>query len=983
MKIRASLNFSLLAFCFLAIPILSFSQSVDNTALSRLIQSFKKDGRGPYQAIRWFCPDGTVIPPNQRCSQPGGIQHALHKDIVQKIAKENKIYLGQILAGTQFSEFLDLNNHNSRLIQYQIEKYLQAIDDGWILRRARYYRGAFQAEDEEAWGFNFLNWLVSDDNMIKTQYFLIRQITKDVPHKANDDRLRNIRALSKTISDSLAEFIDLRIKIHGQPEAIDLEQVKNFHTRYRQKITPNIDNMLSNLEKEMAIAFQVPNLKALNKYIYILPTTSTLISQIKILTQTSSGDIPSNNPIFYQKKCEEMAELLWSIRKNLISLPSSKARLAMIDLSNEVENIFFRTITNWQAQIMLDLLEKNYTLAKALAGCGFLEVWEWEKVEPYLRPPNSLRVLELKEFIEIANYSRRLVEWSVAMVFAVYNPTLTLFSSFEVLAEEFIDDRIRSSLLLSCGNTADQLADLVAAFRGSVNNVMQIKNQSRIRGINPGFALGELEVVTGSPEEVSFSSKKIYALLRAPVNLKPVAGILTVSAGNLVSHVQLLARNLGIPNAIMSQENLKDLERWSGQKVFYAVSPDGTVIMKLASKITSEEKLLVEAKIRSEEKIKVPLDKMNLNDIQLRTLKTLRAFDSGRVCGPKAANLGELEYLFPDKVVDGFIIPFGVFRQHLNQFMAGKNITYWQFIQETFKRAVDERKSGMAEEEIEKIVLERLAQLREAIKGIPLLAEFQLKLEQKFQEVFGVKLGQLAVFIRSDTNMEDLKDFTGAGLNLTVFNVLEKDKILQGIRDVWASPYTERSYRWRQKYLINPENVYPSILILPTVNVDKSGVLITTGVLTANPRDITIAFSRGAGGAVEGQVAESYLLQHDGKDHLLSPCRTPEYTMLPKSGGTQKGFSYFNEPILNSNDLLLLKILTLEIKKKLCEQQGIETKGPFDVELGFKDNKIWLFQIRPYVENKKARSNEYLKSLDVKVSSNVKVSLHQKLDSGF
>ena len=329
------------------------------------------------------------------------------------------------------------------------------------------------------------------------------------------------------------------------------------------------------------------------------------------------------------------------------------------------------------------------------------------------------------------------------MVYAVYSPTVALFSSFEPLAEGFIDDRIRSSLLLPCGNTADQLTDLTATFRGSANKVMQIKNQNRIKGINPGFALGELEVVTGSPEEVSFSAQKIYALHRAPINLKPVAGILTVSAGNLVSHVQLLARNLGIPNAVISHENLKDLEIYSGQKIFYAVSPNGSVILKQASQMTFKEKMLVEERKRSEEKIKVPLNKMNTYDLQLRTLKTLRAFDSGRVCGPKAANLGELKYLFPDKVVDGFIIPFGVFRQHLDQFMSGKNITYWQFLQETFGKSMDERKSGIADEKIEKNILERLAQLREAIKVIPLLPEFQRALEQKYQQVFGVRLGQL------------------------------------------------------------------------------------------------------------------------------------------------------------------------------------------------------------------------------------------------
>ena len=74
--------------------------------------------------------------------------------------------------------------------------------------------------------------------------------------------------------------------------------------------------------------------------------------------------------------------------------------------------------------------------------------------------------------------------------------------------------------------------------------------------------------------------------------------------------------------------------------------------------------------------------------------------------------------------------------------------------------------------------------------------------------------------------MEDLKEFTGAGLNLTLFNVLDKEKIIEGIKDVWASPYTERSFKWRQVYLLNPENVFPSILVIPSVDVDYSGVLI-------------------------------------------------------------------------------------------------------------------------------------------------------------
>ncbi|RAM00226.1 hypothetical protein DO021_20265 [Desulfobacter hydrogenophilus] len=39
---------------------------------------------------------------------------------------------------------------------------------------------------------------------------------------------------------------------------------------------------------------------------------------------------------------------------------------------------------------------------------------------------------------------------------------------------------------------------------------------------------------------------------------------------------------------------------------------------------------------------------------------------------------------------------------------------------------------------------------------------------------------------------------------------------------MWASAYSERSYLWRQKYLSNPANVFPSILLLPSVDVQRS-----------------------------------------------------------------------------------------------------------------------------------------------------------------
>ena len=107
---RVSLIVAVLLFCT------SSAVGADPMApeeIRALIGGFKQDERGPYKSIRWFCPDGTVLPPDKRCAQPGGIQHALYKDVVEKLAREQGVHLGQILAGTAFEAFLDAGRAGS------------------------------------------------------------------------------------------------------------------------------------------------------------------------------------------------------------------------------------------------------------------------------------------------------------------------------------------------------------------------------------------------------------------------------------------------------------------------------------------------------------------------------------------------------------------------------------------------------------------------------------------------------------------------------------------------------------------------------------------------------------------------------------------------------------------------------------------------------------------------------------------------------
>ncbi len=927
-----------------------------NVEIEALIQKYMTDQRGPYKDIRWFCKDGSIIPPKEKCPEPGGVQRARYRDEVVALGKSNHIYLGQILSTTSKEDFLDANQNYSRLKQYQLEKYLRNVDDGWVLRKAQYYRGAFQVEDEEAWDIDFLTWLLAKDELIKKQFFLIRQAVKDIPHQGDNATTQKVRAVSKEISELYASFFDLRVKIHGQPEYADIQRVKDFRQANEGKLNASLSAKFNELIADMELAYQPLNLNDLKKRLNKLPQDASITVTLNEYIQ-NFADEPSG-----PAKLMATAETIWAIREGLLSIPKASGRLTLLDVSNTLEEMFFREVTYWEPTTVQDLLDKICYESMTAAGSGFLEEWEWNALK------NNLALAQREKFtIGELNHrlaaGRSVVEWGTAMTKATWQDVVNLYGVFEPKAYGFFDDRIRSSVLLSLGMSVGQLGDFISEESNLANKIFDIPNQSHARGLNPGYAKGELVVITGSGEDIEVDKSKIYVFNRPPSDLKPVGGIATVSEGNLVSHVQLLARNLGIPNAVISSQNLESIQAYAGQEVFYAVSKRGTVVMKAASVMTPEEKALFATKTRNENKVTVPADRIQLDVTRVLNMREVDATASGVICGPKAANLGQLKALFPEQVVEGLVIPFGIFRQHLDQDMPGQSVSYWQYLSDAFAVAKKMEGDGSSESEVERYLLEQLDILRLAIRDIKLLPSFVDDLKQRFQNVFGKDIGKIPVFLRSDTNMEDLKEFTGAGLNLTLFNVVDEQKILQGIKDVWASPYTERSFKWRQRYLLNPENVFPSILVIPSVDVDYSGVLITTGVTSGNPDDLTIAFSRGAGGAVDGQAAESYLLLGYGGVHLLSPAREMTYKSLPESGGTKTSFTTLEKPLLNAENILDIRKLAEQVNETLPNTPGIETKGPFDIELGFKDNELWLFQVRPFVENKNASSSAYLDAI--------------------
>jgi hypothetical protein len=327
-------------------------------------------------------------------------------------------------------------------------------------------------------------------------------------------------------------------------------------------------------------------------------------------------------------------------------------------------------------------------------------------------------------------------------------------------------------------------------------------------------------------------------------------------------------------------------------------------------------------------------------------------------------------------------IPFGLFYQEaLLQTIPGGNETVFDWMVKNYQQLTALPANDPQRAEQTEVFR---AQLHEVIRNTKASAEFEAQLKTSLQQVFGSGSlpGDLpGVFIRSDTNVEDLAGFTGAGLNLTLPNVIGYENLLRGISDVWASPFTARAFSWRQSLMSEPEHVYTSILLLESVAVDKSGVLVTQDIDTGNGRVISVAVNEGLGGAVDGQAAESLRIPLDGSRVQVLATATAAQRRVPNP----EGGLYFlpasgSDTVLQPAEVQKLIEFSLNLPNRfpaIVDEEG--NAAPADVEFGFLNGELRLFQIRPFLESKKARGIEYLQQMENRMLDNSHVQVDMSM----
>ena len=920
------------------------------------VLDMKTAARGPFARLRWFCNDGRVLPPKPyACGESGGHQHGEWSEHTREL-RDNGYRIANLLAGANGKALIAEPDFPGDYNQMLIEKYLVAVDNGWILRRAMFYRGAIQKEDEQAGGRNLLLAMSDDPGWIGLRYPALRIGARLLPHGEETASVQKVRQLSASLSDQDEGFMQLRSKIHGTPDATDARRVRD----YAEGVT---DPAMK--AQYLELAGEIDDIYRAEPLARVLETSAGKYSAAPWLQQLlrDAATALSRDPAA-SNRYTTTATLLADLRDAIPRIKSATARLDMLDLGLVVEAENFRASVELRELIPRTTREQQvewlHSAIVAAYGTGAINQRGRRELEKSLSALQD-RDVTLDTWLGVLGYLGRVPDWGTQGLRFQFYESMQKLAEIEPLALRFIQDQLRGSPLLFFSQLLDNLQRDANRLTGVRHKLFGKEIGVGFRVLNPGLARGTLHARPHLRQLDSFSPEGIYLLPETISDLPPVAGIMTAGEGNPLSHVQLLARNLGIPNVGVDQNLTGIIQEHDGEAVVMAVSPNGLV--ELARDGERWNAVFGETSSSQDVVIRPDMEKLDLGRVDFINLDDLRAGDSGRTVGPKAAKLGELRHHYPDAVSPGLAIPFGVFREVVLEQPyrdSGQTVFEWMVAQ---YRHIEQQPAGSTERH--ETTEHFRAELYDLIAQSRMDEQFQQRLRSAMEGAFGA-LDSVGVFIRSDTNVEDLPGFTGAGLNLTLPNVVGFDNVVNGIADVWASPFTARAFAWRQSHMEAPEHVYPAVLLLKSVPNDKSGVLVTQDIDSGDTGVLSVAVNEGVGGAVDGQSAESLRIDtRDGSVRLLAMATAPWRRNPAAGGGIEKLPVSGHESVLQPAEIEQLIRFARELPERfppITDEQG--NPAPADVEFGFLNGELQLFQLRPFLESRRAQGTDYLAGMD-------------------
>ena len=440
--------------------------------------------------------------------------------------------------------------------------------------------------------------------------------------------------------------------------------------------------------------------------------------------------------------------------------------------------------------------------------------------------------------------------------------------------------------------------------------------------LNLARGLGRIHIIEKLDEHVEIGFNEILVLNEVPIQLPPVAGVVVSKPSTPLSHINLLVKGWGVPNAYIKNAH-ELLKQYDGRWVSFETKRD-TYTIKPA-----DMDQLREYQRRMSQRLDVIQPRSDLATTRIKTLGQQRA-RAVVAYGGKSANLGELmNARLPGLIIpDGFTVPFFYYDQFINENELD-DLIFEMMNDQKFVHDPAYRRG-------------RLTELRDRIQK----GKINDALRNQVLRLAHTQYPGKGLFARSSSNAEDLPNFSGAGLHSSVPNVKGDNQLLEALKTVWASLWNFEAYEARERAGIDHAKVYMAVLIQEGINADSAGVMITADPYNPESKGaIYISAKRGLGiKVVDGKRIAEQILFRPESNAIRVLTRSAEDSLLTfdENGGVKEVPITGERTVLTDGMARRLALAAQRIKRLFGGKDQ-------DIEWLYLRGQLYIVQARPYI----------------------------------
>ena len=239
--------------------------------------------------------------------------------------------------------------------------------------------------------------------------------------------------------------------------------------------------------------------------------------------------------------------------------------------------------------------------------------------------------------------------------------------------------------------------------------------------------------------------------------------------------------------------------------------------------------------------------------------------------------------------------------------------------------------------------------IRNMFLRMPIPAE----IEAGFREAIESQFRGKSVVVRSSAPDEDTAASSFAGLHESYLNIRGTDAILEHVRKVWASLWSDAALLYRQELGLDVEKSSMAVVIQEIIIGDRSGV-----AFSENPNDSSQGVIESVYGLNQGLVdgavePDRWILDRRKRKIITHTPAKREYWMIPFENGVQLSAlpdKMSTEPPLSSKEAYTVFDLAMKAEDFF--------KNPQDVEWTFREKTLFVLQSRPITTTLSKKSED-------------------------